>query len=288
MDMVGKYLNPQNDVAFRKIFGTEKNQDILIHFLNDILGYEGPREIKEVTFLSPIQDAEIASKKQSIIDVLCKDQTGAQFIIEMQVSKTKGFEKRALYYASKAYSRQLNKGQEEDGQYANLKEIIFIAISNYIIFPEKEDYKSDHVILDKDNYDHNLKDFYFTFIELPKFKKTLEELTSITEKWCYFFKYAQTTTKEQLERLIDGDEVIKRAYDALEKHNWTEEELIAYEQEVKRVMDNRAAEAALIDDAKAERNMEIAQNLLDAGLQSDLIAKTTGLSEEEIKKLQKK
>lgn len=32
--MFSKFLDPKNDVAFKKIFGTEKNQDILIHFLN--------------------------------------------------------------------------------------------------------------------------------------------------------------------------------------------------------------------------------------------------------------
>uniref|UniRef100_UPI0037C00DE9 PD-(D/E)XK nuclease family transposase n=1 Tax=Candidatus Wolbachia massiliensis TaxID=1845000 RepID=UPI0037C00DE9 len=40
-------------------------------------------------------DAEIASKKQSIVDVLCKDESGTQTIIEMQVAKTTGFEKRS-------------------------------------------------------------------------------------------------------------------------------------------------------------------------------------------------
>ncbi|WP_350339691.1 PD-(D/E)XK nuclease family transposase [Candidatus Rhabdochlamydia sp. T3358] len=33
-----RYLDPKNDIAFKKIFGSEKNKDILIHFLNDILG----------------------------------------------------------------------------------------------------------------------------------------------------------------------------------------------------------------------------------------------------------
>lgn len=33
-----KYLDPKNDVAFKKVFGSEKNKDILIYFLNNILG----------------------------------------------------------------------------------------------------------------------------------------------------------------------------------------------------------------------------------------------------------
>ena len=96
------------------------------------------------------------------MDVLCKDENGVQFIVEMQVASKAGFEKRAQYYAAKAYSRQLNRGQGEDGQYANLKEVVFIAIMNYVVFPDKEDYKSDHVILDKKTHENDLKDFSFT------------------------------------------------------------------------------------------------------------------------------
>ncbi|MBA8753716.1 hypothetical protein HCR17_01420 [Wolbachia pipientis] len=80
---LSKFLDPKNDVAFRRIFGTEKNKDILIHFLNDILGFTGKDEIKEIEFLSTIQDAEIASDKQSIVDVLCRDSSGARYVIEM-------------------------------------------------------------------------------------------------------------------------------------------------------------------------------------------------------------
>lgn len=122
---LSKFLNPRNDVAFRKIFGTEKNKDILIHFINDIMGFEGDDQIQEVTFLSPVQNPEISYKKESIVDVLCKDANGVQIIVEMQVSPSKGFEKRAQYYAAKAYSRQLDRGTEENGLYANLKEVIF-------------------------------------------------------------------------------------------------------------------------------------------------------------------
>ena len=132
---LSKFLDPKNDVAFKKVFGSEKHKDILIHFINDILELEGNNQIEDVEFLSPIQDAEIASKKQSIVDVLCRDKNGVQIIVEMQVAPTKGFEKRAQYYAAKAYSRQLNKGQEADGLYENLKAVIFIAIADYIVFP---------------------------------------------------------------------------------------------------------------------------------------------------------
>ena len=239
---ISKFLDPKNDVAFKKVFGSEKHKDILIHFINDILELKGNDQIEGVEFLSPVQDAEIAYKKQSIVDVLCKDKNGVQIIVEMQVAPTKGFEKRAQYYAAKAYSRQLNLGQEEDGKYQNLKEVIFIAIADCIIFKDKTEYKSDHVILDKNSHEHDLQDFSFTFIELPKFNKTnISELNTILEKWCFFFKNAAKTSEEDLEKLIGSDLVIKQAYDALSQFNWSEPELLAYDEEIKRIRDNIAA-----------------------------------------------
>ena len=80
--------------------------------------------------------------------------------------------------------------------------MIFIAIANCIIFKDKAEYKSDHVILDKKTFEHDLQDFSFTFIELPKFKKDkISELQTIIEKWCYFFKYAANTIQEDAETL---------------------------------------------------------------------------------------
>ncbi|WP_264703621.1 Rpn family recombination-promoting nuclease/putative transposase [Wolbachia endosymbiont (group A) of Volucella inflata] len=295
---LSKFLDVRNDVAFKKIFGTEKNKDILIHFLNDIIGFTGKNQIKDIEFLSTIQDPDIAAKKQSIVDVLCKDENGVQVIVEMQVAKTKGFEKRAQYYAAKAYSRQADKGD----QYHNLKEIIFIAIADCVLFPNKSEYKSKHTIRDEDTNEHDLKDFYFIFIELPKFPKNKEDqLENIVEKWVYFFRYADETSEEELEKIIGSDLIIKKAYEELNRFNWSEKEFIAYEQEIKRILDEQAVLAQKLDDAtekgreegilighekgRKEEKIAVAKNLLKAGVSIDIIAQTTGLTANEIKDL---
>ena len=272
---ISKFLNPKNDVAFKKIFGSEKNKDILIHFINDVLKLQGEDTIESVEFLSPVQDPEIAAKKQSIVDVLCRDIKGIQIIVEMQASPQQGFEKRAQYYAAKAYTRQLNQGQGAQGRYHHLKAVIFIAISDYTLFPDKSEYWSEHRILDQNSLAHDLQDFHFVFLELSKFKKTeIDQLRSMVEKWCYFFKYGENTTEQQVMNITGKTPVIGRAYEALNQFNWTEKELIAYEQEVKRVMDNIAAEDYIKTHALQEgREKGLAQGLekgLEKGLRKGL------------------
>ena len=116
-------------------------------------------------------------------------------------------------------------------------EVIFIAIADFIMFPDKKRYKSDHVILDRESHEHDLKDFTFTFIELPKFKKTIDKLSSIEEKWCYFFKHAQETSAEQLDKIIGNDLIIQKAYKALDRFHWSPQALLSYEESEKRIND---------------------------------------------------
>ncbi|MGL9759689.1 MAG: Rpn family recombination-promoting nuclease/putative transposase, partial [Wolbachia sp.] len=188
-------------------------------------------------------DPEIASDKQSIVDVLCKDSFGNRYIAEMQLARDKGFEKRAQLYAAKAYSRQ-------SGNYIDFKKVFFIAISNSTLFPTEVEYISTHNIRDIKTNGHYLKDFQFVFIELPKFTKSrVEELESTTERWCFFFKHAEDTTDEDLKDIAEKSPIIKLAYDELDKFSWEEEDLAAYEERVLSVQKEAAIWEQRLDDA---------------------------------------
>ena len=100
--MFTKFLNPKNDLAFKRIFGSEKNKDILIHFLNDIFG-RTTNPIEDVIFLKTAQEPKVAAQRVSIVDILCRDTQHNRFIIEIQVAHESGFIKRAQYYAAKTY-----------------------------------------------------------------------------------------------------------------------------------------------------------------------------------------
>ena len=292
--MFYKFLDPKNDIAFKKIFGTEKNKDILIHFLNDMIKFKENGPIINVNFLKTVQDPETAAKKTSIVDILCRDEKGHTYIVEMQVAKEKGFEKRAQYYASKAYISQSHIG----GEYHDLKEVIFLAISDFIMFPQKKNYKSDHVMLDVESHENDLRDFSFTFLELPKFNKEIDQLSNMTEKWSYFFKHAEETSEEDLKKLIGHDEIIQRAYQELNRFSWNEEELLTYEQAEKYEGAYHASLAQKFDEGekmgieKGEKIgiekgaksalLKVAKDMLKQGFSIEAIKTITGLSEKEI------
>lgn len=279
--MADVFLDPKNDVAFKKIFGTEKNKDILIHFLNDILTFKERSPIVDVEFIKTVLDPEIALQKTSIVDILCTDEKKNQYIVEMQVAKTSGFEKRAQFYASRAYSSQSRVGD----RYQDLKEVIFLAIVDYDIFPKKDQYKSEHIILDKKTYEQDLEDFSFTFISLPRFTKKLEELVSLEDKWCYFLKNAEQTSQEDLEKIIDSSGILQKAYHELNRFYWNKQELLNYDAAEKIRRDNLAVLEEKLNEGKIEGKMEMARGLLKQGISISIISVASGLSEEKIRSL---
>jgi len=171
-----------------------------------------------------------------MVDILCKDQDGCQYIIEMQVAFYQGFQECAQYYASKAFISQMHKG----GKYEHLKEVIFLAFTNFSIFPEKKHYKSEHLILDKETHENNLDKLSFTFVDLIKFdqqrNKDLDKLT-LEEKFYYFLRHAPETKPEELKKLISKHQIIKRAFTELDHFYWTENQLRLYEREEKNERD---------------------------------------------------
>lgn len=267
---IGKFLDPKTDIAFKRIFGSPKNKDILIDFLNDVLQKSGDNWIEDLEYLPTIQDPAIALLKTSVVDILCCEKSGVRYIIEMQVTKTIGFEKRAQMYAARAYCNQLNKG----GKYETLKEVIFLALADHIMFPDKKAYRSDHVILDKVTLENDLKGFSFTFIELPKFKKTLAECTSGMEKWFYFLIHAEESNAQDVP--LYNDPMIAKAYEELNAVNWTEIELNTYDETQMQIMNTRAA----LDYATQEGMLKMARLMLEAGVSIDLIVEKTGLSKQ--------
>ena len=285
--MLSRYLDPKNDLSFKKIFGEERHKRIPIDFLNAVLGLTKEKKIIDLEFLNPTQPPKIAARKESLVDVLVRDQRRVRYIVEIQVAKIEGFEQRAQYYAAKTYCSEFGKG----GKYQDLKKVIFLAITDYVVFPKKDRYKSDHVVLDNKSYEHDLKGFSFTFVELPKFIKEPAELRSIEDKWYYFLKHADESN--DINTALANHPEIREAYDVLDRYGWTEEELHYYE---KLIMDDAdeygKIEAAKkegmkkgIEKGRKERNLTIATALLQKGMSVDEIIEITTLSQKEIMNL---
>ena len=280
------YLNPKNDIAFKKLFGDMAHKDIVISFLNSILERKEGRKIIDVTINDPNNLPETNSpeeqSKSSIVDVRCTDQLKNQYIIEMQVATQKYYAIRAQYYSTLAFSRQL--GEKE--RYDTLLPVIFVGVLDFNLFDD-DDYLCHNLIIDTKTQVQKFNCLEFHILELKKFKKKLEELTTLAEKWIYFLSNAHEQNKVP-DNLVE----LKEAFLVLNKTNWEIKELNEYEL----ALDRMRSEAGKIDfatekgieigKAEGEKNtqVKIAKQLLGV-LDVETIAEKTGLDIETVKKL---
>jgi predicted transposase/invertase (TIGR01784 family) len=268
-----KFVDVTNDIAFRKIFGNENKKISLISFLNAVINFPKENKIIDVDIVNPYQLSKLSGGKATIVDIKATDKQGNTFIVEMQIAEAEYFHKRVLYYTSQSYTSQIDKGEN----YNKLKPVYFIGILEFEI-GNNQNYFSCHKVMDVETNEHIIQDVEFNFIELPKFKKTLEELVSPIDQWTYFIKNAENldVIPENVE-----DEGLNEAYLGASKQSWTKEELDNYE----RASIKERDEIGRIELAEKRKTLQIAKQFKDNVVAIEIIATSTGLTKEEIEKL---
>ncbi|MEM7371588.1 MAG: Rpn family recombination-promoting nuclease/putative transposase [Bacteroidota bacterium] len=220
-----RYINPLTDFGFKKLFGSEANKELLIHFLNQLLPQN--HQIKDLTFakneLLGIQDLD----RKAIFDIYCVGESGERFIVELQKAKQNYFKDRSIYYASFPIQEQAKKGNWD----YQLERIYTVGILDFIFDDHKEDSEFYHLVELKDQ---RCEVFYdklkFIYIELPKFSKSLEELESDFERWLYVFRFLPTFQDQP--DLLQGS-VFQKLFEEAEIARYPQEERSAYEESLK-------------------------------------------------------
>ena len=281
---MAKYLDPKNDVVFKRIFGEHPN--LLVSFLNALIPLETEQRIESVEYL-PSELVPINPEgKLTIVDVRCKDNHGQYFIVEMQMVWTLRFEKRMVYNTANAYSRQL----EKSGQYLSLKTVYGLGILNSNFDRETDKYYHHFRMSERDNPDKILKGLEIVLVELKKFKPATESERRIADLWLRFLNEIDGDSEKAPEDLFAATE-IREAIDICEKGCYTPGELIDYEKYWEAV-DREIEHMALSreegkKEGKAEKANEVALAMLKKGFSSEDISELTGLSMEEIDELRK-
>lgn len=100
-------VNLRVDFAFKQLFGTKGNEDILVEFLNAVLQKSLRSPITSLFLDDPHLHKEYKEDKLAIMDVRATLGTGEHVNIEVQISNKHDIQKRSLYYWSKLYASQM-------------------------------------------------------------------------------------------------------------------------------------------------------------------------------------
>lgn len=167
---------PKNDFAFKMLFGSENNKDLLIDLLAAIFGQDA-MQLTELEFINPDLLKDSLEDKQGILDIRAKQADGTQINIEIQVSRLETMVHRSLFYWSRMYATQLGSGEK----YGLLRPCIAINIVNFNITVLPSPHTTWHIT--EDQAGERLTNlFEMHFLELPKLDKAQGKLSKRLEQ----------------------------------------------------------------------------------------------------------
>jgi predicted transposase/invertase (TIGR01784 family) len=284
---MARYLDPKNDLTFKRIFG--EHPELLINFLNSVMPFESGRHIEQIEYLSSELPPQSKDKKHSIVDVRCKDNYQRQFIVEMQMVWNYDFYNRIVFNAGKAYVRQLNKAEE----YHTLNPVYTLVLLDEDFDKKTPQFYHHYQIVNRENTDEIIPGLEFILVELTdKFRPETVNDRKLMVLWLRFLKEIDEYTQE-LPLEMQKNEFINQAAELCEIGAFTQKELDQYEKywdmiRTERTMIGGAKREGIEEgraEGRAEGKSEIAMKALDMGMSVEDITKLTGLSLEEINKL---
>ena len=280
-----KYINLFTDYGFKRVFGSEMNKDLLIDFLNELLkGKE--KKIVDLTYLPSEQISRTEIDRKAIYDLYCKNEAGERFIVELQKAKQKFFKDRSIYYSTFPIQHQAKKGEWN----YELKAVYTVGILDFIFNDEEkkpDDIKEEHTENTEDEVvtiakiidEKTGKVFYdkltYVYLEIPKFDKKLENITTHFEKWLYVFKYLHRLQKRPLEL---QEAIFNKLFETAEISKFTHEEYEAYETSLKAHRDYKNT----IDFAKEEGFEQGIVKGIEQGIEQEKMNSEKKLNEEKI------
>ena len=254
----------------------------MISFLNGV--FRGRKVILDLEYARQEELGDGPDEGSAIFDLVCSGQDGEKFIIEMQRARQEHFKKRALFYTSRLISNQAPKGQRSVWGYA-ISEVYLVAVLDgfTISDPAESSPLKDICLCYRDTGKVFYEGLGFIYIELPKFLKTEEELLTDLERWLFLLK-----NMSQLDKIpvYLRKSIFERVFDIATYNKLNKEERMAYDMSLKKKWDEYSIKQTAFKEGVAEGEkrgkLKVARNLLSLGLSTVQIAKSTGLSEEEI------
>ena len=288
-----KRYPPKMDIIFQAIFGEVGSENITKDFLEKIL----KRKIEKISLdKNPILRRELKDDKLGVLDVVTELDGKEKCNIEMQLIDKNNIIERMLYYWSKMYTRQIKAGDN----YNKLEKTIVILIADFNIKGlEEVEYHSTWKIIETNSVKKLIltDKFELDIIELSKIKGRENEKDQLLD-WLIFLENPES---ERVIRKMEENENLKEAVEKLDRISEDEKMQRIIELREKAIRDEHAIYAKGVDDGiekgiqkgfedgkekgSREKQIEIAKKLLKSKVEIEIIIETTGLTEEEIKKL---
>ena len=280
-----RYLDPKNDLTFKRVFGEHKH--LCISLLNALLPLEKGRQVVEIEYQTGELLPRFDGARNSIVDVHCEDNAGRQFIVEMQMYWTVSFQQRVLLNASKAYVAQFDKGAKGKGgdPYRLLKPVYALNFVNDVFLPDKAEYYHHYAMVNVADTEQRIEGLTLVFIELPKFNPKNKAIRKLRDLWLLYLTGIDRGDEQVPPALLKRPET-SDAVHILEEQSYTRRELVSYDRYLDMIAVEQSLRFGSREDGRAEgefaRAREMALVMLEDGLPPETVARYSGLAVSEV------
>ncbi|MDR1156087.1 MAG: Rpn family recombination-promoting nuclease/putative transposase [Bacteroidales bacterium] len=271
---MARYLDPKNDLPFKRIFG--EHPDLLKSFLNALMPLEENQQIESLEYLPTGQMPYKLLNRYSIVSVRCRDNRGRQFMVELQVYWNDFFTRWIAFNAPEASGKQAEKRDDL------LQPVYSLAILNKAFDEKTPEFYHHYRIVNDKNTGEVIEGLEFVMVELPKFRAENWADRRMAVRWLRFLKEDMRVISNELKE----NDNIRRALDMCEKGAFTEAELAAYDEywdivriEKSFISGGRAMGRA---EGKTESLIGVVVNCKRIGIPVPQIQAITGLDEQRI------
>ena len=211
-------IDPKIDCVFKALLGSEENRNLLIHFLNAILGADLVSPVTQVQILNPYNEREFLTDKLSIVDIKACDDQARRYEVEIQLLTYADLLPRILYTWNDLYNHQLESGQD----YGTLTPAYAIWNLGENLLPGDPYYTHRYRLRDERGQ-CLLNHGGIYLLELEKF--ATDQIVTDEQRWLKFFKEGEHLDPDRLPEWMQTVEM-RQAMNTLKAFS---EKEIAYE-----------------------------------------------------------
>ena len=278
----------RNDYAFKKVFGTEENKDVLQDLLECILDIP-PENIAGLELLDKEFHKDSISDKIGVLDVKLRLKNNTIIDVEIQNRWNSEFVQRTIFYWAKMYTENLKTGEV----YTKLPKCITINIVGEG-FNLNSLLHSEYNVVEKHINNRLSDEFEIHFLNLAKVKDDENIGQDEKKKKLYnWLRFIETDDEEVRNMLAQESPIMAKANARINimemspKEKWLYENRMKYEHDKaswKHVGYQEGIERGFANGVY-QKSIETARIMKHEAFDLNIISKITGLSKEEIDKL---
>ena len=262
-------INPIVDCVFKALLGSEKNKNLLIHFLNAVTGLAGDDAITDVVIMNPYNDREFFMDKLSIVDIKAKCQNEFRYQVEIQLLVYPSLPSRIIHNWSTIYHSQIGKSED----YTKLKPVISIWLLDTPLFKDTDAYHLSFGIFDTTHEIFLTDHLRVHLLQLSMFDEH-GDIRNEMQRWLYFFKQAEHQDFDNLPDIMKTKEMIQ-AMETLQDFSENQKNYLLYQSRIDAQLEQNTWKAMM-----AEKEQEItAKEQEITAKEQEIIAKQKKLEE---------